>query len=316
MRQMSVALGGLLAALLLPLAVHLGGVRLALGLSGALTAITAVVFALDTPHGPLVPPTAARRVVAPFEVLRAPGMPRLLVVAVCYIVGLTAVLTFGVPALRDGGASRGDGSLLFAFVSISAMAARIGWGRLADFGGGRRRVATLRDVGLFACGAALLDVGRLAARHGRPHRGARRAQPRRARLQRRALRDRGRDRGRRARRAGRRADVDGAVRRRRARRRPARRPGRRRGLPQPLARRGRRVRPRRARDVCAFGPCAQPASRCPIRAAAPMLLSWLRRFGSERSSSSPSTRWQRVGVASRAMMASSCSSTARSRATA
>ena len=74
MRQMSVALGGLLAALLLPLAVHLGGVRLALGLSGALTAITAVVFALYTPHGPLVPPTAARRVVAPFEVLRAPGM--------------------------------------------------------------------------------------------------------------------------------------------------------------------------------------------------------------------------------------------------
>ena len=63
MRQMSVALGGLLAALLLPLAVHLGGVRLALGLSGALTAITAVAFALYTPHGPLVPPTgcAARR---------------------------------------------------------------------------------------------------------------------------------------------------------------------------------------------------------------------------------------------------------------
>ena len=63
MRQMSVALGGLLAALLLPLAVHLGGVRLALGLSGALTAITAVVFALYTPHGPLVPADrcAARR---------------------------------------------------------------------------------------------------------------------------------------------------------------------------------------------------------------------------------------------------------------
>ena len=156
MRQMSVALGGLLAALLLPLAVHLSGVPLALGLSGALTAVTAVVFALYTPHGPLVPPTAARRVIAPFEVLRAPGMPRLLVVALCYIVGLTTVLTFGVPALRDGGASRGDGSLLFAFVSLSAMAARIGWGRLADFGGGRRRVATLRDVGIFASGAALL----------------------------------------------------------------------------------------------------------------------------------------------------------------
>lgn len=156
MRQMSVALGGLLAALLLPLAVHLSGVRLALALSGALTAVTSIVFALDTPHGPLVPSTAARRVIAPIEVFRAPGMLRLLVVALCYIVSLTTVLTFGVPALRDGGGSRGDGSLLFAFVSISAMTARIFWGRVADFGGGRRRVATLRDIGALACAAGAL----------------------------------------------------------------------------------------------------------------------------------------------------------------
>ena len=36
------------------------------------------------------------------------------------------------------------------------MAARIAWGRLADAGGGRRRVATLRDVGILACAAAVL----------------------------------------------------------------------------------------------------------------------------------------------------------------
>ena len=42
-----------------------------------------------------------------------------------------------------------------------------------------------------------------------------------------------------------------------------------------------------------------------------MLPAWLRRFGSDRSSSSPSTRSQRVGVASRAMTASSCSSIVR-----
>jgi MFS family permease len=94
-------------------------------------------------------------VVAPFAVLREPGMGRLLLVAICYIVALTTVLTFGVPALRDGGASRGAGSLLFALVSLSAMAARIGWGRMADAGGGRRRVATLRDVGVLACAAAV-----------------------------------------------------------------------------------------------------------------------------------------------------------------
>jgi MFS family permease len=155
MRQMSVALGGLLAALLLPLAVHIGGVRLALGMSGVLTAVTAIVFALDTPHGPLVAASAARRVVAPFAVLREPGMGRLLLVAICYIVALTTVLTFGVPALRDGGASSSAGSLLFALVSLSAMGARIGWGRLADAGGGRRRMATLRDVGVLACAAAV-----------------------------------------------------------------------------------------------------------------------------------------------------------------
>ncbi len=156
MRQMSVALGGLVAAALLPLAVHVGGVRLALGLSGVLTAVTAVVFALDTPDGPLVAASAARRVVAPFRVLREPGMGSVLLVGVCYIVALTAVLTFGVPALRHGGAGRGEGSLLFAFVSLSAMAARIAWGRFADAGGGRRRVATLRDVGLLGCAAGVL----------------------------------------------------------------------------------------------------------------------------------------------------------------
>ena len=155
MRQMSVALGGLVAAGLLPLAVHLSGVRLALVLSGALTAVTAVVFALDLPRGPLVPPGLQRRVVAPLAVLREPGMRTLLFVALCYVTALVAVLTFAVPALRDGGATRGEGSVLFALVSLSAMAARIAWGRLADGGGGRRRVATLRDVGILALIAAV-----------------------------------------------------------------------------------------------------------------------------------------------------------------
>ena len=156
MRQMSVALGGLLAALLLPLAVHVGGVGLALGGAGVLTAVTAVVFALDIPHGPIVVSGAQRRVIAPFAVMSERGMPQLMLVGVLYICALDAVLTFSVPALRGSGASRGEGSLLFAFVSISAMVARVAWGRLADAGGGRRRIATLRDVGFLACAAGLL----------------------------------------------------------------------------------------------------------------------------------------------------------------
>jgi MFS family permease len=155
MRQMSVALGGLLAALLLPLAVDIGGVRLALAMSGVLTAVTAVAFALDTPHGPVVSADARRRVVAPIAVLREPGMARVLVIGVLYICSLDAVLTFAVPAVRDGGAGRREGSILFALISIGAMTARIFWGRLADAGGGRRRAATLRDVGIVAFAAAI-----------------------------------------------------------------------------------------------------------------------------------------------------------------
>ena len=83
--------------------------------------------------------------------------------------------------------------------------------------------------------------------------------------------------------------------------------------------RGRRVRARRARDVPpASGRCGslRPDQGPGSGRRTPMLPAWLRRFGSDRSSSSPSTRSQRVGVASRAMMASSSSSTARFPATA
>ena len=202
MRQMSVALGGLLAALLLPLAVHVGGVRLALGLSGVLTAITAVAFALYTPHGPLVPPDRLRG--ASWRRSRCSGRracPACWWLRVCYIVALAAVLTFGVPALRDGGASQGrrQPAVRVREPECDGRAHRLGAARrLRRRPAARRHAARRRHLRLRRRPA---HVGRLAPRHRRPHRGARRAQPRRARVQRRALRDRRRDRGRRARRA-------------------------------------------------------------------------------------------------------------------
>ncbi len=197
MRQMSVALGGLLAAGLLPLAVHLGGVRLALGLAGVLTAVTAVVFALDTPRGPLVPPEAARRVIAPWAVLREPGMGTLLIVAVCYIIALVAVLTFAVPALRDGGASRSGGqrAVRARQPQRDGRARRVGAARrrgrrtTARGDAARRGHPRLRGV--------RGHVARLAGGHDGAHRRARRARLRRARLQRGALPDRRRARRRR-----------------------------------------------------------------------------------------------------------------------
>ena len=250
MRQMSVALGGLLAALLLPLAVHLSGVPLALGMSGVLTAITTVAFALDTPHGPIVPPDARRRVVAPFAVLRRARHGTAAGRRACSTSSRsTTVLTFAVPALRDGGASRGGRQPAVRVRSASARWSRASAGGVspmpAEAGGASRRCATSAS---WPAAPPLLTWVVWPQGTRRPDRGAGRAQSRRARLQRRALPDRGRDRGRSPRRAGRRADVDGALRRRRAGGRAARRAGRRRGLPQPLAGGGARRRSRGDRE--------------------------------------------------------------------
>ena len=173
MRQMSVALGGLLAALLLPLAVHVGGVRLALGVSGRADGRHGGRRSRSTlPHGPIVAadaPAARRRAVR--GAAGARHAHALLVVGVLYICALDAVLTFAVPALRDGGAEPRRGQPAVRVRAASARWSRASAGaasptRAAAAGGS----ATLRDVGILACGAALADLGRVAARHGRPDR--------------------------------------------------------------------------------------------------------------------------------------------------
>ena len=154
-RQTAISAGGLIAAGLLPALAALGGVPLALAVSGGLTAATALAFGLATPPGPLAA-AGGRRRVDPIAVLRTPGMVRVLVVGVLMVTALTCVLTFAVPAARDAGWSATEASALFAVVSVAAMAARLTWGRIADRGGGMRRRATLRDVGLVACAGAVL----------------------------------------------------------------------------------------------------------------------------------------------------------------
>ena len=89
---------------------------------------------------------------------------------------------------------------------------------------------------------------------------------------------------------------------------PLGRPGGLAGLPQPVA----AARRRALASLATFRLGAAPAAH--QSTAHPMLPGWLRRFGSDRSSSSPSTRSQRVGAVSRAMRASWSSSTARCRA--
>ena len=172
------------------------------------------------------------------------------------------------------------------------MAARIVWGRLADAGGGRRRAPTLRDVGLLACAAGLADWAvwpegtavQLAAlvvlRFG-------------------ALGFNGvlyliagEIVGRRARGPGGRARVDRALRRRRARPRSRSAPSpTRRAIAASGSGRGGRWRSACSRRSWLAGLPREPAPQLP--GPPPMLPAWLRRFGSDRSSSSPSTRSHR-----------------------
>jgi MFS family permease len=86
----------------------------------------------------------------------ARGMWRVGAIAAVHVTALTAVLNFSVPAIRDTGASAVVGAALFAVVSLSAMVARLLWGRMADSGQGTRRRTTLRDVGIVTLIGALL----------------------------------------------------------------------------------------------------------------------------------------------------------------
>jgi MFS family permease len=86
-------------------------------------------------------------------------MRRLLLVGWLYVSVLTTILTFAVPAIRADGGSALIGSALFAVISVTAMAARVVWGRIADSAAGTRRRATLRDVGVVAAVGALVYWG-------------------------------------------------------------------------------------------------------------------------------------------------------------
>jgi MFS family permease len=161
-RQMAVPLGGTVAAIAMPLLAHAGGVRAALGTGAALVAVTGTAFALvteDTRAGGPRPAGAFR------SILRAPGMQRLLVVAALYIVVLQAVLSYTVPAVREAGLSLFVASATYFALNVTAMAARLVWGKIADRQQGERRTRTLVEVGVVASAGALLFTFAL---HGGP----------------------------------------------------------------------------------------------------------------------------------------------------
>ncbi len=152
-RQMAVPLGGTIAAAAVPVLERLGGVEVALGTGAAAVGVTGAAFALV----PEDAPQPASRAERPFRsIWRAPGMQRLLVVAGFYIVVLQAVLAYTVPAARAAGLSAFAASATYFAVNVTAMVARIVWGRVADRGEGTRRTRTLVEVGAVAAVGALL----------------------------------------------------------------------------------------------------------------------------------------------------------------
>lgn len=156
-RQMAVSLGGLLAAGLLPALAAVGGVRLSLITAGVLAGVFATLFGLASPKGALhVGERTRPRGLDVAGLMRIPGLWRIVAISAVHVSALTALLNFSVPAIRDEGASVAVGAVLFGVVSVSAMIARLSWGRIADRGAGTRRRTSLRDVGIVTIAGALV----------------------------------------------------------------------------------------------------------------------------------------------------------------
>jgi MFS family permease len=149
-RQLAVPMGGAIGAAALPLLAHVGGVRLALIVTAIATASTATVFAWLSAAGG----GTARRMRLD-GALTARGMRPLLVVGLLYVYALGASLTYIVAAARDDGLGKTEAGALFVVLNVSAAASRLVWGRMADRGGGTRRVRTLIEIGVLAAVAGL-----------------------------------------------------------------------------------------------------------------------------------------------------------------
>ena len=158
-RQLGVPVAGMVGAFLMPALEAAGGVRAALLFSAGAVAIFGTTFALT---GASLSPGVRRTELRPRafkRVLQAPSMLRLLLVAFIYIIVLQSALTYLVPSVRDQGLSTLWASAVFFAMQATAGASRIVWGRIADMGGGARRIRALVEVGwASAVGAAVFAL--------------------------------------------------------------------------------------------------------------------------------------------------------------
>lgn len=151
-RQTAVPLGGVLGAVAMPLLVKVGGTELVFAASAVALGATGAAFAVVLPPETGGAPTR----LALGTVWRAPGMRHLLAVAACYIVVLSAVVTYLVPSTRDAGLSAFAAGAAYVLLNLTAALARIVWGRIADGHGGTRRSRTLVEAGCVAAAGAVV----------------------------------------------------------------------------------------------------------------------------------------------------------------
>jgi MFS family permease len=153
MRQMAVPLGGMIAAVIAPGLVALGGVRLALlAAAGAVSLAGGALAAAVRGEPPLPRPAASAR---SWRLRSVGNMGRLLLVAACYTVVLQAVLAYSVPAARAAGIDRVGAAAMFFAVNAAAAVSRVVWGRIADRGGGSLRERTLVVIGWITAAGAV-----------------------------------------------------------------------------------------------------------------------------------------------------------------
>lgn len=157
LRQMAVPVGGFLAAGLLPLLYHLGGLPLAFGVPAVLVLAFGLLFAYAA--GPGVRQHDLPPMRASFPV----PLRWVMLTGALYVTALGGVLTFTVSAAHDAGLSETSAAIVFAALNLGAASARVVWGVVADREGGSRRVATLSALGVLGAGTLLLFPGALHA---------------------------------------------------------------------------------------------------------------------------------------------------------
>jgi sugar phosphate permease len=154
-RQTAIPLGGVVAALALPLAEQNGGLEAAFGLLGLLCVGTALAAAVVIREPPVVDAELEGGAV-PWT-LRDRRLWTLCVGSSLYLFAQLAVMSFGVLFLHDVHGMSGAGAAgVLALVQVGAVVTRIGAGRISDRIGNRLR--PLRWIGLASASGLLVTA--------------------------------------------------------------------------------------------------------------------------------------------------------------